>query len=112
MYGKCNNPFGHGHDYAVQLCVRGPVDAVSGCVVDLTVLDQLVQAEVLSAFGYRDLNGLDAFRDTVPTTENLAAEVSRRLDVAWGATFGADGPVLEMVRIWETPRNICEISYE
>jgi 6-pyruvoyltetrahydropterin/6-carboxytetrahydropterin synthase len=111
LYGKCDNPHGHGHNYEVELTVRGPVDAVTGRVVDLFALDQLAEDQFLAPFRYRDLNAeVDAFRKAVPTTENLAAEVDRRLRSVWRGVFGADGPDLEKVRIHETDRNICELS--
>jgi 6-pyruvoyltetrahydropterin/6-carboxytetrahydropterin synthase len=110
-YGKCNNPYGHGHNYEVELTVRGTIDQVTGRVVDLVRLDDLAEREFLSPFRHRNLNEeVPAFRMTVPTTENLALEVDRRLREAWPESFPKDGPCLEMVRIRETDRNICEIS--
>jgi len=111
LYGKCDNPHGHGHNYDVELTVRGPVDAVTGRVVDLFALDQLAEDQFLAPFRYRDLNAeVEAFREAVPTTENLATEVDRRLRSVWRVVFGPDGPDLEKVRIHETDRNICELS--
>lgn len=110
-FGKCNNPHGHGHNYEVELTVRGAVDPVTGRVVDLDSLDRLAEEQILTPFRYRNLNEeVAAFRTVVPTTENLGAEVDRRLREAWVRTFPADGPALEKVRIQETPRNICEIT--
>ncbi|MES1256909.1 MAG: 6-carboxytetrahydropterin synthase [Acidobacteriota bacterium] len=109
IYGKCNNPYGHGHNYEMELTVRGTVDPVTGRAVDLTVLDRLAEEHILRVFRFRNLNWeIEAFRTAVPTTENLVTEVDRRLRAAWGATFPPDGPRLEKVRIWETERNICE----
>jgi 6-pyruvoyltetrahydropterin/6-carboxytetrahydropterin synthase len=108
VYGKCNNPLGHGHNYEIELTVRGPVDSTTGRVVDLAALDALTEKEVLAPFRYRNLNEeIPLFRKVVPTTENLSREVDRRLREAWPSAF--DGPVLEKVRIRETDRNICEI---
>jgi 6-pyruvoyltetrahydropterin/6-carboxytetrahydropterin synthase len=110
-YGKCNNPHGHGHNYEVELTVRGAVDPVTGRVVDLAALDRLAEEQILAPFRYRNLNEeVAAFQTTVPTTENLGAEVDRRLREAWPKTFPGSGPRLEKVRIWETERNICEIA--
>ena len=110
-YGKCNNPHGHGHNYEVELTVRGEVDSVTGRVVDLALLDLLAEEQILAPFRYRNLNEeVAAFHATVPTTENLGAEVDRRLREVWGKTFADSGPQLEKVRIWETERNICEIA--
>lgn len=111
LYGKCDNPHGHGHNYEVELTVCGLVDAVTGRVVDLFALDQLAEEQFLAPFRCRDLNAeVEAFRESVPTTENLAIEVDRRLRSVWRNVFGNPGPELEKVRIHETDRNICEIS--
>jgi 6-pyruvoyltetrahydropterin/6-carboxytetrahydropterin synthase len=111
MYGKCNNPFGHGHNYEVEITVAGPVDAVTGRAVDLAALDGLAAREVLEPLRYRNLNEeVEAFRTAVPTTENLTGEVERRLRAGWTGTFPGDVPRLEKIRIWETERNICEVG--
>jgi 6-pyruvoyltetrahydropterin/6-carboxytetrahydropterin synthase len=111
IYGKCNNPHGHGHNYEVELTVRGEVDPVSGRVVDLALLDELAERQILAPFRYRNLNEeISAFRTTVPTTENLGVELNRRLRAVWEETFAGGEPRLEKVRIWETDRNISEIS--
>jgi 6-pyruvoyltetrahydropterin/6-carboxytetrahydropterin synthase len=110
-YGKCNNPHGHGHNYEIELTVCGPVDAVTGRVVDLMLLDGLTEDQILAPFRYRNLNEeIPAFRTVVPTTENLGLEVDRRLRAVWQEVFGRSGPRLEKVRIRETDRNICEIT--
>lgn len=106
VYGKCNNPHGHGHNYEIEVTVSGSVDAITGRAVSLDALDRLVDREVLSPLRYRNLNEeVAAFRTAVPTTENLASEVARRLRTRW-----PEGSRLEKVRIHETDRNICEIS--
>ena len=81
LYGKCNNPYGHGHNYEVEITVKGPVDSATGRAVDLAELDRLVKAEVLDAFDHRNLNTeIPRFADLVPTSENLAIELDRRLE--------------------------------
>jgi 6-pyruvoyltetrahydropterin/6-carboxytetrahydropterin synthase len=111
IYGKCNNPHGHGHDYRVEITVSGPVDPTTGRVVSLETLDALAQREAVEPFHYRNLNEeVAAFRKDVPTTENLAREMDRRLRDAWRQAFPGGYPKLEKIRIWETPRNICEIN--
>jgi 6-pyruvoyltetrahydropterin/6-carboxytetrahydropterin synthase len=110
-YGKCNNPHGHGHNYEVVLTVGAKVDPRTGRAVDLRVLDALAETEIIAPFRHRNLNEeLAVFRDTVPTTENLALEMDRRLRAAWEGAFAADGPKLEKLRIRETDRNICEVG--
>ena len=74
-FGKCNNPFGHGHNYVVEVTVSGPVDAATGMVVNLSDLDLFAQREVLDLFDHANLNTLEAFRDRVTTTENVCVEM-------------------------------------
>ena len=110
-YGKCDNPHGHGHNYEVEVTVCATVDAVTGRAIDVDRLDRLAQKEILEPFHHRNLNEeAPAFRTVVPTTENLGIEVNRRLRSVWDQSFGTAGPRLEKVRIWETERNICEIT--
>jgi 6-pyruvoyltetrahydropterin/6-carboxytetrahydropterin synthase len=110
-YGKCNNPHGHGHNYEVELTVRGEVDSVTGRVVDLALLDLLAEEQILAPFRYHNLNEeVAAFQTIVPTTENLGTEMDRRLRESWAKTFAGGEPCLEKLRIWETDRNICEIA--
>jgi 6-pyruvoyltetrahydropterin/6-carboxytetrahydropterin synthase len=111
LYGKCNNPFGHGHNYEVAVSVRGRVEERSGRVVDIELLDGLVRRQVLEPFEHRNLNEeVEAFRAVVPTSENLGREVVRRLKQNWDSVFAADGPRLEKVAIAETSRNAFEVS--
>ena len=74
-YGKCNNPHGHGHNYALEVTVAGQVDPRTGMVCNLVDLDGFVQEKILERFGHQNLNTLDEFQGTVPTTENLCVEV-------------------------------------
>jgi 6-pyruvoyltetrahydropterin/6-carboxytetrahydropterin synthase len=111
LYGKCNHPYGHGHNYEVEITVRGPVEGSTGRAVNLAQLDRLVQTEVLDAFDHRNLNAeIGQFAELVPTSENLALELERRLRAAWGGAFPGEWPRLEKIRIAETARNIFEVS--
>lgn len=111
LYGKCNNPFGHGHNYVLDVSVRGPVDARSGRAVDPGKLDRLVRERVLSAFDHKNLNEeVDEFQRVVPTTENLGLLIHERLREGWGSVFPGPWPRLEKVRIAETERNIFEVN--
>jgi 6-pyruvoyltetrahydropterin/6-carboxytetrahydropterin synthase len=111
LYGKCNNPFGHGHNYILDVSVRGPVDARSGRAVDLSALDQLVRERILTAFHLKNLNQeIETFRTVVPTTENIGLLIHQRLKQNWHAMFPGEWPQLEKVRIAETERNIFEVS--
>jgi 6-pyruvoyltetrahydropterin/6-carboxytetrahydropterin synthase len=80
IFGKCNNPHGHGHNYTLEVTVRGPVDTRSGFVVDLKDLKEVMNREVLDAMDHRFLNKeVPEFLDKVPTTENLAIAIWQRL---------------------------------
>ena len=110
VYGKCAYPYGHGHNYQVEVSALGPADAVSGRAVDPALLDRLVADHVLHPFDHRNLNlEVEAFRHVVPTSENLGIEICRRLKRNWHNLFSDDWPKLEKIRIEETPRNIFEI---
>jgi 6-pyruvoyltetrahydropterin/6-carboxytetrahydropterin synthase len=110
LYGRCNNPFGHGHDYLIEVQADGPLDLRTGLVIDHGKMDRIVHFAVVDAFDHRNLNtDVPEFRNTVPTTENLAVEIGRRLQNAWREDFG-DSPVLRRIRVHETRRNIFELS--
>ncbi len=105
-YGKCNNPYGHGHNYTVEVTVSGPVDPATGMVTHLGELDAFVEREVLETFDHKYLNEeIAAFCERVPTTENLCIEIYNRLSAFPSAR-------LERVRLEETSLNSFEYSGE
>jgi 6-pyruvoyltetrahydropterin/6-carboxytetrahydropterin synthase len=111
LYGKCDNPYGHGHNYEIAVSARGPLDPRTARVLDPAMLDRLVEEQVLRPFDHRNLNEeIPEFLGSVPTTENLANEIFRRLEAHWKSVFPTDGPALEKIGIAETPRNIFEVS--
>ncbi|HTR46011.1 MAG TPA: 6-carboxytetrahydropterin synthase [Verrucomicrobiae bacterium] len=106
LYGKCGNPYGHGHNYFVEVTVTGTVDPETGMIANLGELDPFVQSAVIEPFDQRYLNEEVAeFRQSVPTTENVCREIYRRLE-----SFPAAR--LEKVRIEETSNNSFEFSGE
>jgi 6-pyruvoyltetrahydropterin/6-carboxytetrahydropterin synthase len=105
VYGKCNNPYGHGHNYVVEVTVGGPVDAQTGMVCDLGMLDEFARTNLLEKFDHTNLNTLDVFRDRVSTTENFTIEVYRIFENFAGAK-------VKQVRIEETSNNSFEYSGE
>lgn len=110
LYGKCNNPFGHGHNYVLEVTARGPLDG-NGLALDTVRLDQMVEQQVLAPFSHRNLNlDVNSFARRVPTSENLAVEICRRLKENWPAAFPGEWPKLDRVRIAETARNIFEVK--
>lgn len=102
VYGKCNNPFGHGHNYVVEVTVGGEIDPATGMVCDLAGLDACVRKEVIEPFDHMNLNTLACFQNLVPTTENLCIEIHRRLKAAF------TGAELDRVRVEETSNNFFE----
>ena len=111
VYGKCNHPFGHGHDYILEVRVAGEPDPRTGRLVPLHMLDRLVEQQVLIPMNRRDLNTqIEEFASLVPTTENLTAVIVRRLKGNWHATFPDRRLFFEKVKIWETARNIIEME--
>lgn len=106
LYGKCSNPHGHGHNYAVEVTVGGPVDPETGMVANLGELDPFVEEKVIEAFDHKYLNEeIPEFRAVVPTTENVCREIFRRLK-----SFPAAR--VERVRIEETSNNTFECAEE
>jgi 6-pyruvoyltetrahydropterin/6-carboxytetrahydropterin synthase len=106
VYGKCNNPYGHGHNYTLEIRVSGDVDPATGMIANLADLDAFVQREVLDVFDHRSLNDdVPAFREAVPTTENLCIEIFQRLKSFPKAK-------LEAVRVEETANNSFEYAGE
>jgi len=97
-FGKCNNPFGHGHNYIVTVRFSGAVDPATGMVANLADLDQFAKQRLLSRYHLVNLNTLPEFESVVPTTENLAIEV-HRIFSHFPHAF------LESVNIEETPNN-------
>ena len=103
-YGKCNNPYGHGHNYVVEVLVGGAVDQETGMVINLVDLDRSVQKRVVDRFDHANLNLDPLFVNRVPTTENLCRAVFELLD---GSFLPAR---LAQVRVEETENNFFEYS--
>jgi len=103
-YGKCNNPHGHGHNYTLEVTVSGPVDPRTGMVCNLVDLDGFVGKQVLERYHLRNLNILQEFGETVPTTENLCIEIFEIL--RRGFAFAH----LERVKLEETMMNSFEYT--
>jgi 6-pyruvoyltetrahydropterin/6-carboxytetrahydropterin synthase len=101
-YGKCNNPYGHGHNYTLEVTVSGAVDDSTGMVCNLTDLDGFVQQEILERFDHQNLNTSPQFAEVVPTTENLCIAVYDILQRGFQAAH------LEKVRFEETMMNSFE----
>ena len=112
LFGKCNNPFGHGHNYVLEVAVSGETDPQSGMLLARTELDRLVQRAVLDKVDHANLNSdVPEMSGTVPTTENLALFIARWLCEAWQEQFAGLPIRLDRVRIEETARNTFEVTY-
>jgi 6-pyruvoyltetrahydropterin/6-carboxytetrahydropterin synthase len=106
VYGKCSNPYGHGHNYVLEVAVTGAVDPATGMITNLSELDAFVERQVLGDFDHVYLNEqVAAFRDLVPTTENLCRVLYGRLRTYPHAR-------LEAIRIEETGSNSFEYMGE
>lgn len=110
VYGKCNNPFGHGHDYVLEVTASGAVDPITGRLLPVTTLDRLVQETILSRFSNCNLNlDVPEFATLVPTTENMVLTIARLLEQNWRRYLGRASAHLSRVQIQETGRNSFEI---
>jgi 6-pyruvoyltetrahydropterin/6-carboxytetrahydropterin synthase len=98
LFGKCANRNGHGHNYTLEVTVEGEVDPVTGFVVDLKALKDVIHREVVDVYDHRHLNlEVPEFQNTLPTTENLAIAIWKRLE------HHLDGAKLHRVRVYEMP---------
>ena len=107
LFGKCNNVNWHGHNYTLDVSVRGPIDERTGYVVDLGALKRLVTERVVDQIDHRNFN-LDVpfMHGIIPTSENIIVAIWRELEPAIGA-----GRLVKLV-LWETPNNYVEYSGE
>ncbi len=103
-YGKCNHAYGHGHNYFLEVTVSGPIARETGTVCDLSALDATVTREILDRFDHQNLNQLQDFSTTIPTTENLTIRVQQILS---RVPLPAH---LESIRIEETTKNSFEYA--
>lgn len=105
VFGKCANPNGHGHNYVIEVTVRGPVNPELGTVVDLAEMSRAIREQVLNRFDHKYLNtDCIEFRSLNPTVENIAT-------VIWQLLVGEFGHAeLSVVRVWETPKTFAEYS--
>ena len=103
LFGKCNNPNWHGHNYTLDVSVTGPIDERTGYVIDLSVLKGIVEREVISKVDHRNFNlEVDFMQDVIPTTENIILQMWRVLQPAIAPAR------LTRLVLWETPNNYVE----
>ena len=100
VFGKCNNPHGHGHNYVVEVSLEGDPDPVTGMVLDLKELKEILTREIVDPYDHRFLNyEVPPFDREVPTTENIARDIWRRLE----SRLTDDRKKLHSIRVYETP---------
>ena len=107
LFGKCNNPNWHGHNYTLDVSVRGAIDPRTGYVVDLGALKRLVEERVVNEIDHRNFN-LDVrfMQGVIPTSENIIVAIWRELEPAI-----RPGRLARLV-LWETPNNYVEYAGE
>jgi 6-pyruvoyltetrahydropterin/6-carboxytetrahydropterin synthase len=105
LFGKCNNPNWHGHNYILDVSVRGPIDDRTGYVIDLAVVKSIVERVVVDKVDHRNLNiEVDFMRGAIPTTENIVVAM-------WNVLAPAIAPAsLAKLTLWETPNNYAEYT--
>ena len=109
-FGRCANRNGHGHNYTLEVTVIGPISPVSGFVVDLKWLKDLIESEVMAAYDHRHLNlEVHEFAEAIPTTENIAVAIWNRLE---GPVTAQGGAKLSRIRVYETDDIFAEYRGE
>jgi len=109
LYGKCDNAFGHGHNYMLEVTVAGQVDSATGMVLDLGIMDGMVEREVIDRFDLTNLNmDVQPFGDVVPTTENVCIEIYNLLKDKLTGSGRWPTARLDRIRLEETNSNAFE----
>jgi 6-pyruvoyltetrahydropterin/6-carboxytetrahydropterin synthase len=105
VFGKCNNPNFHGHNYTLEVWIDGEIDPETGYVIDLKIVKDLIKIEIEDRFDHRNLN-LDCpeFTSLIPTAENIAVVCYNLLREKMDAKYALT------LRLWETENNIVEYS--
>lgn len=105
VFGKCNNPNFHGHNYTLEVWVDGEIDAETGYVIDLKIVKEIVKQEIEERFDHKNLN-LDCpeFKELIPTAENIAVVCYNLLRSKIDSKYNI------IVRLWETENNIVEYN--
>ncbi|MGP0565123.1 MULTISPECIES: 6-carboxytetrahydropterin synthase [unclassified Nitrospina] len=100
VFGLCNNPNGHGHNYTMEVTVKGDVDPETGMVLDLKFLKKLVTEEIIDKVDHKNLNmDVEFLQGVIPTAENLAIKFWEALEPKIG------GGLLHQIKLYESPRN-------
>ena len=104
VFGPCNNPHGHGHNYELEVIIKGPVDPDTGMVMNLTDLDHILKDKIMKALDHRHLNfEVDFFKENIPTTENIAVYCWNELQPCFESPQS-----LYKLRLYENPELFVE----
>jgi 6-pyruvoyltetrahydropterin/6-carboxytetrahydropterin synthase len=107
LFGKCNNPNWHGHNYTLDVSVRGPIDGTTGYVIDLGLLKRVVEDQVVNKIDHKNFNlDVDFMRGIIPTSENIIIAIWREL-----VPVVTPGRLVKLV-LWETSNNYVEYTGE
>ena len=107
VFGKCSNPHYHGHNYDLTVSVTGEIDPITGFVMDLSVLRELIKSEVEDAFDHKNLNiEVEEFKTLNPTVENIAVVIFNKLRAKITSSLEIS------ITLYETPRNFVTYSGE
>jgi 6-pyruvoyltetrahydropterin/6-carboxytetrahydropterin synthase len=100
LFGLCNNPNYHGHNYVLEVWVEGQINPISGYIIDLKILSNIIHEEVLDPFDHRNLNlDCEEFKNLNPTAENIAMVIWNKLRARLDSDYQLE------IRLWETDRN-------
>jgi len=105
VFGKCNNPNFHGHNYNLEVWVKGEIDPETGYVIDLKILKDIIQSQVEDRFDHKNLNEYtEEFKNLIPTAENISV-------VIWKLIKAELNPEFDLkIRLYETERNVVEFE--
>ncbi|GAA3598053.1 6-carboxytetrahydropterin synthase [Flavivirga amylovorans] len=105
IFGKCNNPNFHGHNYELIVSITGEIDQETGYVIDMKILKELIKAEVEDAFDHKNLNvEVPEFKDLNPTAENIAVVIYNKMKLKLASHLKLE------ITLFETPRNFVTYS--
>ncbi|WP_323788139.1 6-carboxytetrahydropterin synthase [Psychroserpens sp.] len=105
IFGKCNNPNFHGHNYELVVSVTGDIDKETGYVIDMKVLKEIIKSEVEDAFDHKNLNvEVPEFKDLNPTAENIVVVIYNKIKPKLNSDFDLE------ITLYETPRNFVTYS--
>ena len=105
VFGKCSNPNYHGHNYTLDVWIEGEIDPITGMVINLKTVKDIIKKFILDEFDHRNLNlDCNAFKNLNPTAENIVWVIWKKLRNRLGEEFNLS------VRLYETPRNFVEFN--